>query len=238
MNNLAPRSHLARKTRMFPSLVIDQIARLEADYGGRAGLIAALILVPSTPDLEYFLGQLGDPKNAQESLAEICARSNMLPGQILQLIMEGGKLVARARAAHLAQAGIGPVIVDILRRAAPYEQDCTTCMVDGQPTGTVTPEPTKDKPNPTPEPCPECRGALKLLYQPELARQELALELSQLLPKGGGGIHIAMQQNAGGSGGASHTRLLDTVAQIAEDALYSEPLPPPVEAEILPPDPE
>lgn len=229
---------LAKKPRLYPSLVIEQIKGIERDFGGREGLCAALSLAPSSPDVDYFLGQLGDPRNSGQSLAEICARSGMLPGHLLLLVMDAGKLVARARAAHLAQAGITPVIQDILRRAAPFEQDCPTCMVDGTSTGRITPDPTPQKLNPSPEPCPDCRGALRLLHLPDLSRQELALDLANLLPKGGG-FNIAVQQNNSGGGGSGHTRLLDEVTRLAEGSLYDEmPAAPPVEGEILPPDPQ
>lgn len=231
---LAQPNKLARKSRVFPSLVIEQIKRMESDYGGREGLIAMLTLSPLTPDVEYFLGQLGDPRNASQSLGEICARSNVLPGHILHLLTEASYLTAKARAAHIAQRGISPVVEDIVRRAAPYEEDCLECMVDGKPTGSVTPEPSAKVPNPGPIPCPTCKGALRLLHMPELSRQELALDLANLLPKGGGGINIAVQQNNhqhGGSVGGT----LDTIQQLAEQALYGgDPLAPPiVEGDVL-----
>lgn len=222
-----------RRARSYPSLVVQQLHTMEQEYGGRQGLVGALMLAPMTPDLEYLVGQLGDPRNGTASLAAICARANVLPGHLLHLLMEGGRLVARARAAHLVHGGIAPVIQDILRRAAPYEEACIDCMVEGVSTGTITAEPTPTVPNPVPHPCPVCKGALKLLHLPELSRQELALELGQLLPKGGG-INIALQQNNHG-GGRDHTKTLDLVQQLAEEALYEDqPGPAPVtEGEVV-----
>lgn len=233
MGSLTQPSKLDKKARVFTELVVDQIAQLEADYGGRRGLVAVLSMAKLSEDLEYFLGQLGDPRNAGVSLAELCARSHLLPGQLLHHLLSAGQLYAKARTAHQVQLGLAPVVTDLLRRAAPYEEDCLDCMVEGKPQGTVTPEPTPAQPNPQPIPCPTCKGALRLRYLPELARQELVLDLAQVLPKGGG-LSIAMQQNnLGGDAGSSH-RALDAVQKLAEQALYGGDGPAFQEAELLP----
>lgn len=229
-------SKLAKRAKQYPSLVVQQIAQLEKDYGGREGLVGVLSMAPMTPDLEYLLGQLGDPRNVRQSLAEVCARSYVLPGQLLHVLMSAGQLYIKARAAHLTQQGISPVIADVLRRAAPYEEACTACMVDGKSLGWITAEPTKDQPNPQPEPCPTCRGALRVVVLPELSRQELALELAHLLQKGGG-INIQNNQQINNLGGGGHTNVLDQIQQLAEGALYEDGDPlPAIDAEPLPPE--
>lgn len=237
MGALSQPSKLQKKAKVFTGLVVEQIAQLERDYGGRAGVVAVLSMAKLSEDLEYFLGQLGDPRNAGVSLAELCARSHILPGQLLQLLLSAGQLYAKARTAHQVHLGLSPVVADLLRRAAPYEEDCTECMVEGRPQGTVVPEPTPQNQNPAPIPCPTCKGALRLRYLPDLTRQELVLDLAQVLPKGGG-MQINMQQNNLGEGGGGSHRALDAVQKLAEQALYGAgPLevPDALEAEVDPP---
>lgn len=185
-----------RAQRNFPPGVVRQLADLETDLGGRDALVGMLTLAPLTPDLEYILGMLGDPASAGRSLAEICAQGNILPGELLQQLGSAAMLRGKVLAAQQIARGVAAVAADVMRRAAPYEEPCYQC----QGTGTITPDPTAQVPNPAPGPCELCKGCGRLLHQPDLDRQKLAIEMAQLLPKGGA---INIQNNNIAAGGAA-----------------------------------
>ncbi len=106
-----------------------------------------------------------------------------------------------------------------MRRAAPYED---TCNGGCQGTGSLTPEPSPEQPNPVPTPCPTCQGIGVLKYQPDLERQKMAIDMAQLLPKGGG-IQIAqINANSGQNSlsGGSGTGALEMLQRLSDRVLY------------------
>jgi hypothetical protein len=219
---------IQRRAKLYPSLVVREIQQIEADLGGRQALVGMLVLAPLNQDLEYFLGLLGDPHNEQKSLAEICALAEILPGELLHKLHASATMLGKVRTAHQVTQGLQPVVADLLRRAAPYEEACHDCME----TGSVTPEPTTTNMNPSPGPCETCKGSGRLRYSPDLDRQKLVLELAQTLPKGGGLQITNNQLNLPGGSGGGGLGLLDRVQQIADQALYGLPAAP-VDAEVV-----
>lgn len=213
------RAALARAEQLFPPLVTQQLQDIEKDLGGREAVVGMLALAPLTKDLRYVLGMLGDPRNNGQSLAEICALGNILPGALLKHLADAAMLRGKVKAAQKVGDGIAAVAEDVMRRAAPYEDTCNGGCAG---IGTITPEPTKDEPNPSPEPCETCQGTGRLLYRPDLERQKLAIEMAQLLPKSGG-INVAVQQNnhpGGGGVGATGFGLLERLQEVTDRILY------------------
>lgn len=194
----------ARTQRDFPDSVIGELEKIEQDLGGRQQIIGLLLLAPLSADLEYLLGLLGAPQHQRTSLAEVCALANVLPGDLLKLLGPAALLRGKLKAAQKIGDGIAAVVEDVMRRAAPYEDPCYQCRG----TGTMTPEPSAEQPNPSPGPCDLCAGTGRLKYQPSLDRQKLAIEMAQLLPKSGG-IQLGVQVNqpAGGDQGSRRGRL-------------------------------
>lgn len=218
----------------YPAVVVQQLAQLEVDLGGRAEVVGMLTLAPLTPDLRYLLGLLGDPQTQRQSLAETCMLANVLPGELLKHLSAAALLAGKVRASQKIGAGIAAVAEDVMRRAAPYEEPCHACSG----TGSCTPEPTPQVPNPCPGPCETCNAVGRLRYQPELERQKLAVDLAQLLPKSGG-IQIAQINNAPGGGASGGAGMLERLQQFTDKVLYEDrppaPAEDPVEAEILDP---
>lgn len=209
---------LQRNARVFTPTVVGELKRLEEDLGGRQRLVGFLALAPLTPDLAYILGMLGDPAHDQKSLAEICATGNILPGQLLAEIEKAALLRGRVISAQAISHRLPAVVADVMMKAAPYEGTCGECLG----TGSHTPEPTQAIPNPSPGPCETCNGTGKLIYQPKLEHQELALEMGRMLPKGGG---IMIQQNntsSGGQGGGLGSGALEKLTQLTDKLLYDE----------------
>lgn len=212
---------LRRMAATYTPQVVAQLQQIEADLGGRGELIGLLALAPLNPDLEYVLGLLGDPQSEGKSLAEICGLGGILPGDLLKHLEGAALLRGRLLATQQIGKGIANVIGDIMRRAAPYDDACGTCVG----TGTYTPEPTKEAPNPTPLPCETCKGSGVLTYRPDLDRQKLAVDLAHLLPRSGG-IQIAqINQNTGagaGNAGASPLSTFDGVQRVIDQILYGK----------------
>lgn len=208
----------ARAARTFPPTVVEQLAAIEQDLGGRQQVVGLLLLAPLNADLEYLLGLLGDPKYHTQSLAGICAIANVLPGELLKLLGPAALLRGKLQAAQKIGQGIAAVAADVMRRAAPFTDACHACRG----IGSVTPEPTKETPNPMPGPCETCQGVGTLQYQPTLDRQKLAIEMAQLLPKGGG-MQIAVQQIAPGSGGDTSARR-GRLQALTDTLLYGGPV--------------
>lgn len=207
------------------------LQQLEVELGGRQQLVGLLTLAPLTPDLRYVLGQLADPQHQRLTLATICVNANILPGELLKHLEGAAMLRGKVRAALEVAKGLPAVAADVMRRAAPFAEACNDC--GGQ--GGRTPDPTPQVPNPTSVPCATCAGTGQLMYLPELRRQELALEMGQMLPKGGG-LNIVNQNvnmAAGGQGGAGH---LEQLQRLSDAILYGDqPQPQAVDAEILDP---
>lgn len=207
---------IAKREQAFPPTVVEQLQGIERDLGGRAAVVGMLALAPLTPDLRYLLGLLGDPTHQTRSLAEICTMARILPGTLLQQLASATLLTGKVRANQKISQGIAAVVEDVMKRGAPYEDTCGECLGAGM----ITPDPTPQTPNPTPERCQTCRGTGRLVYQPELERQKLAIEMAQLLPKGGG-VNIAVQQNNTlGAGAGMGGGLLDRLQTMSDQVLY------------------
>lgn len=220
----------ARAEKAFPILVVQELEAIETEMGGRNALVGMLSLAPLTPDLRYLLGLLGDPQNAAASLAQICAIGNVLPGELLKQLASAALLRGKMLASQHIGRGIAAVAADVMRRAAPYTAPCNGPC---QGTGYLTADPTPQNPNPNPVECAVCRGQGKLTYAPDLETQKLAIEMAQLLPKGGG-INIANINGTGGTpaagGGAD---LLGQLSKLTDKMLYGPGADQTLEAEVV-----
>jgi hypothetical protein len=232
MPNLSPRA-ASRAAQVFTPTVVQELATLEREMGGRTGLVGMLVLAPLTPDLRYVLGLLGDPSKKGLTLAEICALGNVLPGDLLQHLASAALLKGKVLASQKIGAGIAAVAEDVMRRAAPYEDACSVCRGVGM----ITPEPTKDQPNPSPETCETCLGTGKLTYRPTIEHQKLAIDMAQLLPKAAG-IQIANINGAGGATAGGLGSSLEAVQRLTDQLLYKEAPPEAIDAETIDPDGE
>lgn len=220
---------LARRQLAFSPAVVQQLATLEQQLGGRQELVGLLVLAPLTPDLEYILGQLGDPRHQTKTLATICAEGNILPGALLHQLEAAAMLRGKVLSAQIVGRALPAVVADVMKKAAPYEGACHDCTG----TGTHTPEPTTQVPNPIPQPCETCMGTGRLEYQPKLEHQELALEMGRMLPKGGGILIQNTQNNQGGGTGSLGGGSLEQLQRLTDKLLYEGDA---TEGEILPED--
>lgn len=210
----------AATTLLVVKDALQAIDHLEKELGGRSGVRAALALAPLTRDVQYFLGLLGDPDNDRLSLLELCRQADLRPGVVLDLVRQGLTAGSGVLAQYYIAKRTPAVVQDVMEKAAPYEDTCPPC----QGTGSYTPDPTPDRPNPSPEPCQACRGGGRLAFPADPDARKLALDLAGLLPKGGG-ISITNQQVALASGGSAHG--LERFQEAMDAVLFGDaPTPP------------
>ena len=195
--------------------------------GGRAELLNSLLVADGTPEIHKIVNLLIDPRYGGWSLRQICALGGLTIADLFAAYRKALLVRAHLQATKTVVDQLPAVVADIMERSRPYEVTCESCRG----LGTVTPEPTKAVPNPTPGPCVPCRGAGRLLQQPDLDRQKVALELGQLIQQRGG---INIQQNsltlpaAGGGSGAPGP--LEQLQQAVHEVLYPRARTPEVEA--------
>lgn len=207
--------------------------------GGRGAVVEALEIASDQPEVDLVLSLLADPRYANWSLRRLCQNAGLTIHEFFQAFRKASLVRAQIAATQRIADGIVPVVEDVMRRAAPYEITCAACAG----TGSFTPDPSKKVPNPSPEPCKACRAQGKLIIEPELDRQKLALELADLVKKGGG---IAIQQNqfnldqVAGVGSGDLEKLQQAMSGVelgGPPAAPESTVPPansPIDAEILP----
>lgn len=227
----ARKTALARQAQDYPLVVRQELTALETSFGGRPTLVHLLSLAPLTTDTRLLLGVLADPKSDACSLATLCARAGILPGDLLRLLGAAALHRGQTLARHKIGEHLAAVTADLMTKAQPYEEACSGCLG----VGTITPDPTPEQPNPSPGPCDTCKGSGRLRYQPTFERQKLALEMGGLLPKAGG-ISITQQNLQVASAGASSGGALEQLQLATDKLLYGEGAPTgPVEGELLDP---
>lgn len=160
------------------------ITALEAAMGGREQLVTALLHVEPTGDahtdaIGYVMGLIADPRHQSIALAELCRRGGISVGELLAAYKSGSHAKMQIALIAAAAANVPAIVADIYARAQPHWVTCTACKG----TGTYAPKPTTKVPDPPPVPCDPCAGSGQQLVQPELARQELALDLAKLTPQ-------------------------------------------------------
>ncbi len=199
-----------------PVRVTRELAKLEQAIGGRDALVAALSHAPKSRDLAYVLGLVGDPRETDTPLAELCARGGITAGELIDAYKSGELNRAQAVAAHAVGAQLGAVAADTMRRALPEEVVCDRCAG----TGTFVAEPSKKVPNPEPEPCTLCQATGRRTLEGDLEHKKLALDMGHLLVKGGGvNVQVHQQTNllVGNAGGA-----LERLQAATDQILYGE----------------
>jgi hypothetical protein len=157
--------------------------------GGRAALIDALEIGSPRPEIDKVLDLLADGRFDRTSLREVCDLAGITVAELMVAFRSATLIKAQIAATAQIAARIGPIVDDVLTRAAPHDAICETCGGRGQ----ITPDPTRVVPNPSPQPCRPCQGRGHRRVVPDLERQKLALDLAELLKKSGG-LTITQQQ--------------------------------------------
>lgn len=175
------------------------IATLEETLGGREKLVESLAVGGGSaaahggikPErAQFILGLLADPHHRGKSLRRLTKLAGITLDELLTLYRDAAIMRSHIEAIGHIAAGLPAVAKDVMAKAVPYEETCYGCGGVGQ----ITPEPTRKVPNPSPQPCPTCKGGGRLLHQPDLERQKLALTLGGLVKGGAGGLTVNVTQ--------------------------------------------
>lgn len=167
----------------------DQAVELfEKALGGRDALLDALAVGDNAPEVNKVVTLLVDPRYETYSLRKLCHDSGITVADLFAAFKQAAVQKAHLLASQVILSRLLPVVEDVMTRSAPHYVTCEACDA----TGTITPEPTKTTPNPEPAPCTACKGRGQRLVFPDLDRQKLALELADLVKKGGG---LSITQN-------------------------------------------
>jgi hypothetical protein len=224
-----PPTALADHEAILSAHAIDTFTKI---LGGKDLLADVLAVASHDPDVDKVVTLLLDPAYASYSLARLCHLAGITAADLYSAL--GKASIARAKIEAIVTE-VAPklrgVVKDVMDRAQPYEIPCTACGG----VGATTAEPTKEQPNPAPQACAVCRGGGKLLALPDLDRQKLALELGQLVSKGGGIAVQVNQQNLGDRAGSTQTGALEQLQQALGEILFDGPPPtaPLVEGEVV-----
>lgn len=172
---------------------------------GRARFLACLCLAAHEDErLTCLLQSAEDPEFGQRTIGDLAVASGFRAGEILKIARETGLMVAQAHALTIVSDHLPAVVQDLVTRAQNHYEQCGVCEGIGK----VTPDPTKEQPNPEPETCKTCKGRGQVLVHADPDRQDRVLEIAKLLPKGSGtqiGISttIGGKEAAGGSASAA-----------------------------------
>jgi len=235
-----PTGLIAAAARTATTLTIEEQALSSAAIdtftkaiGGREALVDLLSVASDAPDVDKIVTLLCEERYATYSLRSICEMSGLTVADLFSALKKAAIVRAHVLAymTQIAPKLVG-VVKDVMERAQPYQVPCTSCGG----LGTITAEPTKEKPNPTPSPCETCRGGGVLLAMPDLDRQKVALELGQLVVKSGGPL-VALQQNfPAGASGSTAPGALEQMQQAVSELLFKSPArrspAPPIDLEI------
>ena len=161
------------------------ISAFTTAIGGRAKLLETLQVASDAPEVDQVVTLLLDPRYGGWSLRRLCKAANLTIADLFAAYKKALIVKAHLQATQVVADHLVAVVDDVMRRSQPHEAPCDACLG-------VTQTP----------PCPLCRGTGKLQVQPDLDRQKVALELGQLLTKGGG---INLQQNTLVAPGGSAT---------------------------------
>lgn len=168
---------------------LDAVEVFSTALGGRDALLQALSFGNGSPEVDRVTQLLEDPRYRSWSLRRICDQAQITIADLFDAYKKALLTMAHLQATQTITRELVEVVADVMKRAHPYEMPCSSCRGLGR----VTPDPTTDTPNPPPTVCETCQGSGHTIELPDLDRQKLALELGQLVVKGGG---INLQQNA------------------------------------------
>lgn len=180
-----------RDTLFGNPLAAPAVAMFEEVLGGRPGLVAELLTSPDiTPRIKSVLNLTLDPRYDHHSLAYLCAKAGVAPGEVFAAFKDAAIAKAHVHAVKLVAEQIPQIMAEMLQQATTHDATCGTCGG----LKVTFPEPTKQNAHPTPVTCVSCDGKGTISMPGLRDVQKLALELIGLTGKNGG-IQMIQQNN-------------------------------------------
>lgn len=168
------------------------INAFERTLGGREALVDALALDDSAPIVQL-TNALCDPSFDKQSLASIALKVGLTFSDLLRAYRNAALAKAHIVAVNKLVTKIPEIIDDIVKRSAPYDEPCERCNGKGVITRMGRATKTGGPTEPIEIACSTCHGVGTIHRLPDLDRQRLVLELSELL-KTPGSSRTVMQQ--------------------------------------------
>jgi hypothetical protein len=207
------------------------LVRFERVFGRREAFAEILAVADGEPEVTRVIDLLLDVRYDSFSLRRLCAMTGFTVADFFAAYKKASIVRGHLQAAPIIASKIVGVVDDLMTRAQPHYLTCPSCRG----TSTITPEPTKEQPNPQPEPCRSCIDG-KQLVLPDLDRQKLALEVAELIkPKGGMVFNQANLLNTGGGRSSiGAPGALEQLQQAASAILFTRPTTvAPVQGEVV-----
>lgn len=226
-----------KKRQSLPQALAKAFGELEKGLGGREAIVEVLASADLNEEYQEVLCAIADPTLASVSLAEICLRSNIMPGHLLTVYQHALIRKVQITALTRVAAKIPDVVEEIAKCALPHASTCPRC--DGAKVIEVRPKSTKAVPNPEPKTveCYRCAGKGTINVEGSESQQDRLLSLAKLVDKGGGlSIAVGTQVNTAGGQSVTRTLVADTplgaLQQAVSQILKSRgrALPPPTPA--------
>jgi hypothetical protein len=185
--------------------------------GGRAVLLETLQIANGTPEVDKILRLLDDPSYGGWTLRRLCNMAGLTIADLFKAYKSALLVKAHLQATKIVVDALPAVVDDVMRRSQPHEIPCEVCHGVGA--------------------CKVCHDTGHILQPPELDRQKVALELGQLLTKGGG-INLTQNQSTlvAPSGTGHGFGSIDQLQQVVAEILTPRARRPSVvvEAQIVP----
>jgi hypothetical protein len=154
----------------------DAVETFARVIGGREELAQVLSVATTAPDVDQVVTHLLDPRYAHWSLRTLCHRAGLTVADLLAAYKKAVITRAHVEASAIIARKLPPIVEDVMTRATPLPIVCPACKGD---------EAKRHA-------CFTCHGTGAVRSEPDLDRQKLALELGQMVAKGGG---LLIQQN-------------------------------------------
>jgi hypothetical protein len=200
------------------ALADEGVAVFEQIIGGRKKLTDALAVASTDADVARVTDLLLDPRYERHNLRSLCKMVGLTVADLLTAYRKAAIIQAHIQSAPIIAGKLIGVVEDLMTRAQPHYLPCPICRG----TGTVVPEPTRDNPNPSPRPCQNCVDG-QVYTLPDLDRQKLALEISELIkPRAGITLNQANIVGSGNGGGDARALggSLEQLQQAVSDVLF------------------
>lgn len=156
------------------------IKAFEKALGGRHK-VADSLLVDTNPAIQSFVKLLLDPDYDDLSLGQIAEQAGIALSDLLRSYRNATLIKAQILAVNEIAERLPQLARSAMENALPQEVSCPICRGTGF-------HPTKKDDRNNPLECKLCAKTGKVLRQPSIGRQRLALEIAELLkpPKPGG----------------------------------------------------
>lgn len=165
------------------------LRNLEKAYGGREEMYDFLAIADNlTASENAFLQNLSEKTHAKRSVREVCKMTQFSLCDLFKLLGKAEKAEAFRIAHKIAYSNTPAVVQNLFERAQKSKVDCSACRGLGLIANSTGAYRSNIK-------CKACNGSGSIVQQPNLKRQQTALQLVGLIKNDKGNINVNQQVN-------------------------------------------